>query len=134
MFSRRYGPTTFTRRDFGSMGSNYDDILRNLSSGQTKFNYSKSGSYGGTGSGGASSYSSYGTTGGTTAGKSSSSSYATSGNTFTANGKTYVRVNSTGGYGSYGFGGGGGGTVIGGDEEVTKETVRNKWANRFDDS
>ena len=112
------------------MGSNYQDILRNFGTGATKPSYSKASSYG-PGSSYSTSGASYGTT---TGGKS----YATSGgNSYgTTGGRTYVKVNSTGSYGGYGgfggFGGGSGGTVIGGDEEVTKETVRNRWANRFE--
>jgi len=78
---------------YGSMGSNYEDILRNMNSGSTS--YARTGSYG------------------------TGSSYTTGG----AGGKTYVRVSSTSGgsgYGSYGSFSGSG-TVIGGGEEIPKE-------------
>jgi DnaJ-class molecular chaperone len=107
IFGKRYGANTFTRRDFGSMGSNYEDILKGFSNGTAKPSYTRANTYG-------SGYTYGTTTGGKTTYTTSSgtgSSYGTTG------GRTYVRVGSTGGYGSYGGYGTstGSGTVIGGD-------------------
>ena len=105
IFGKRYGANTFTRRDFGSMGSNYEEILKGFSTGASKYSsYSRANSYGG-------GYTSGTTTGGNSYTTSSGNgAYGT-----TTGGRTYVRVGSTGGYGGYGTTYTSGGTVIGGD-------------------
>ena len=109
------------------MGSNYEDILKNFGTGSSgTSSYSRAGSYGGSG------YSYGTTTGGASYGTSGGRSYGTASSTAGSGGRTYVRVSSTtGGYGGYGGTFSGCGTVIGGEEEATKENLRNRWANRF---
>jgi hypothetical protein len=110
LFGRRYGPASFARRDFGSMGSNYEDILKNLEKGTNGAKFSTSSTSSGA----------RGFTMGSNSGSSGGARYTTSnsmggGSYGSQAGKTYVRTTSTG-Y-TYGNAGSfrGNGTVIGGD-------------------